>query len=219
MADEPGLFVPPQYKARDPTAIVRAYPFALFVTTGNGGIRATSIPLFFESDTSTDAMFGHLARRNPQAGTLVQDMPALAVFSGPHAYISAAWYREKPEVPTWDYVVAQVRGTIRPIDDAKESLSILERTASILEAGTENAWTLADAPPGRVEALLPHIRSFRLEVASIEGVTKLSQSHPVADRQNVVRQLLTKGDDGNAAEVAHLIALTDLMETLGRLEL
>lgn len=198
----PSLFVPSYYRADDPAAIVRAHPFALLVTT-EGGIWATSIPIFFESEHTTATMIGHMARRNPHAGSLCDGESALAVFSGPHAYVSPRWYSEMPEVPTWNYIVAHVRGSIHPVDDEAGQIAILRRSAAILEASAESPWTL-DQASARVAELLPRIRSFRIRVEQIEGATKLSQRHPPSDRARVAEQLAAK-DDGNSMEIAALM--------------
>src|SRR5579885_680130 len=203
----PGLFVPSYYQADDPAAIVRAHPFALLVSA-SGGIWATAIPIFFENENTTATMVGHMARRNPHAGCLRDGEPVLAVFSGPHAYVSPRWYVEMPEVPTWNYVLAHVRGTIHPVDDEAGQMAVLRRAVTILEAGAEAPWTL-DQLSARVAELLSRIRSSRIRVERIEGAAKLSQRHPASDRARVVTQLASKGD-GNSAEIAALMrALPD----------
>jgi transcriptional regulator len=202
----PSLFAPSYYAAEDPAAIVRQHPFALLVTNDEAGIHATSIPIFFEDGDSVATMVGHMARRNSHAASLTENQGALAVFSGPNAYISASWYEEKPEVPTWNYIAAHVRGNIEPIDDPEEQISILRHTTAVLEHGSKRPWTLEQASKGRVETLLPMIRSFRIKVIRIEGVTKLSQTHPVGDRMRVARELLAH-DDENAAAIARLMML------------
>jgi transcriptional regulator len=199
----PQLFAPPAYRAADPVAIVRAYPFALLTTVDAGEVHATSTPIFFERDDSTDMLVGHLARRNPHAAVLAAGQKTLVVFSGPHAYVSPRWYVEKPEVPTWDYVAAHVRGILEPIDDDAGQRAVLARTAERLEHGAADPWTLGHAPEGRVAFLLPMIRSFRIRIESIEGVTKLSQTHPASDRARIVNGLM-QDDEGKA--IARLIA-------------
>ena len=72
----------------------------------------SSTPIFFARDDGRESLVGHMARRNPHAAALEDGQPALAVFWGPHAYISSRWYEEKPEVPTWNYVQAHVRGVL-----------------------------------------------------------------------------------------------------------
>src|SRR5689334_6166878 len=103
MTAERLLFAPDAYAAADPVAIVRRYPFAQFVTEGPD-LLATAIPLFFEHDRDASTMVGHMARRNLQASALHAGQRALAIFAGPHAYISSRWYKDRPTVPTWNYV-------------------------------------------------------------------------------------------------------------------
>jgi transcriptional regulator len=202
---QPSMYTPPHYAAADPAAIVRAYPFALLVTPAEHGTFATSTPIFFESDTDTSTLVGHMAGRNPHAAALEAGQPALAVFWGPHAYISSRWYKAMPQVPTWNYLQAQVRGVLEPIDDREGRVAVLRRTAEVLERKGDPPWTLEQAPDGRIDALLPHIRSFRIHVDKIEGATKLSQKHPASDRLRVVEGLLAAGDS-DAVEIARLMA-------------
>ena len=204
------LYAPNAYAAADPRAIVRTYPFALLVTHDGAETYATSAPIFFGADDREDVMVGHLARRNPHAAALSAGQKALAIFSGPHAYISAAWYRDRPTVPTWNYLSAHVRGRLDPIDDAAEQLTVLRRTAEVMERGATEPWTLEQAPPGRVEFLLPMIRSFRITVERVEGVAKLNQTHGPADRLRVMERLLQSNDPG-AHEIARLMAQLGVM--------
>lgn len=199
------MYAPPHYAAAEPAAIVRAHPFALLVTPSEYGSFATSAPIFFENDTDTSTLVGHMAGRNPHAVALSIGQPALAVFWGPHAYISSRWYAAMPQVPTWNYLQAQVRGVLEPIDDREGRIAVLRRTAEVLEQRGEPPWTLEQAPEGRIDALLPHIRSFRIRVEKIEGATKLSQKHPASDRVRVIEGLLAQGD-GGAVEIARLMA-------------
>ncbi|MBU0826157.1 MAG: FMN-binding negative transcriptional regulator [Alphaproteobacteria bacterium] len=189
------MFVPDHYRAPDPRALVARYPFAQLVSAARDGSPfATSVPIYFASDAPDETMLvGHLARANPHADVLDEGQAALAIFAGPHAYISSSWYVERPTVPTWNYMTAQVRGRLTPVDDDEEQLAIMRRTIVMSEAYNGSDWTMADAPEGKVEFLLPMIRSFRIEVERIDGVTKLSQTHPPGDRQRVIAALRARG--------------------------
>ncbi len=202
------LFAPDAYVAADPVAIVRRYPFAQFITSGPTDLLATAIPLFFENHGDTTTMVGHMARRNPQASVLETGRRALAIFAGPHAYISSRWYKDRPTVPTWNYVTAHVHGTIEPIDDDAAQRAILQLTARVMESDALTPWTLEQAPPGRVDQLMPKIRSLRLRVERIEGVTKLSQTQPAPDRVRVMEHLLERNDEGSH-EIARWMLTVD----------
>lgn len=202
---EAQLFVPDSYVAANPGMIVRDHPFAVLVTANAGGIHATSTPIYFEEDWDETRLIGHIARRNAQAATLEEGASALAVFSGPHAYISSRWYQDLPQVPTWDYVAAHARGWIEPLDEEDAALAVLRRIIAIEEAGAAEPWTLEAAPPGRIAMLLPKIRAFRVHVATLEGVTKLNQGHPPSDRARIVDALSGRGESSEDA-IARLIA-------------
>lgn len=191
------------YGAPDPAALVRAYPFATIVSPQ---LHVTATPILFERDDSEATMIGHMHRGNRHATALIAGEPVMAICAGPHAYVSPRWYHERPTVPTWNYVMAVVRGTIEPIDDDAGQLAVLRRSVELMEAGADKPWTIDDAPDGRVAELLPRTRSFRIHVESIEGVTKLSQTHPSGDRRRVMEGLLAlPAEPGIAALMAPLV--------------
>jgi transcriptional regulator len=179
----PSLFRAEPYIASDPATVVRDYPFATLILPD---MSATTTAIVFETDDSVSTLIGHMAGRNPQAKAMQSGDKALAIFAGPHAYISPRWYVEKPEVPTWNYVAAHVRGTLEVIEDDGGQTEVLRRTIEIAESGFDEPWTIDMAPEGRVAFLLPKIRSFRIHIDSIEGTTKLSQTHPESDRQRIM---------------------------------
>jgi transcriptional regulator len=182
----PSLYRPSVYDAADPATIVRAHPFAMLISPG---LHATQTPILFEFDDRDDVLIGHLAGRGAHGASLLTGDAALAVFTGPHGYVSPRWYVEKPQVPTWNYVSAQARGVLKVIEDDDAQIAILRRTIDTMEAHWPDPWSIDDAPDGRVALLLPMIRSFRVRIDSLEGVTKLSQSHPDGDKQRIIEGL------------------------------
>jgi transcriptional regulator len=199
------MYSPSAFAAADPVSIVRKYPFAHLITATGDETYATPTPVFFETDDTVDTLVGHMTRINPQAQTLQTGQRVLAVFPGPHTYISASWYKTLLTVPTWDYVSAQIRGRLEIIDDDAGQIEVLRRVAQVLERDNEHPWTLEQAPPGKVQQLLPRIRSFRITIERIEGVTKLNQTHPPSDRMLIIQQLLAR-QDSDSREIARLMA-------------
>ena len=55
-----------------------------------------------------------MARANSQWQSAA-GRPVLAIFHGPHAYISPSWYESADVVPTWNYVAVHVSGVLRLI--------------------------------------------------------------------------------------------------------
>ncbi|HAE94030.1 MAG TPA: FMN-binding negative transcriptional regulator [Hyphomonas atlantica] len=188
------MYIPKAYRSDDPASIIDRFPFGQLVTSHEGFPYATAVPMYLDvQPDGTTQLVGHLARHNPHAGTLAKGQPALAIFTGPNAYISASWYEERPTVPTWNYIAAQVRGVLTPVDDDDEQLSIMRTTIRRSETDSSSNWMMEHAPDGKVETLLPHIRSFRIAISQMDAVTKLSQTHPVGDQTRVADALEARG--------------------------
>lgn len=204
----PRMHIPPAYAVAEHELReeLARRPFGHLVTCGASGLRTTATPFIFETDAGGERyLVGHIAGRNGQASDLVSGMSALAVFGGPQAYVSPRWYREKPDLPTWNYVGIQVHGTLEPIDDEPGKRRVLSRTAEVMERHRAEPWSLEEADPERVATLLPHIRAFRFAIERLEGAHKLSQNKPPVERLNVIRGLLESGEP-DALAVAKLMA-------------
>ena len=123
---------------------------------------------------------------------------ALAVFSGPHAYVSPTWYETENVVPTWNYAAVHATGSVELIADRQSLLEIVTRTVAVYEAPMPRPWTLDRNSPV-VDRLLAQIVGFRLPIERLVGKWKLNQNHPAARREKVVAALEYRGDaDGRA---------------------
>jgi transcriptional regulator len=208
------MYIPAHFAAPDQESLFAAieqYSFATLVSPSAGGLVASHLPLLVARDSVAGArhgvasygtLVGHMARANPQwreaAG---QDV--LAIFSGPHAYISPQWYEAERVVPTWNYVAVHVSGRLELIEDPAVAEALLRRTVAHYEAARPQPWTL-DEPAEFVERLTAQIVAFRIPIGRIEGKWKLNQNHPAERRQKVVAALEKQGDE-NSVEIAHLM--------------
>lgn len=171
-------------------ALIAAHPLGTLVTHGAAGLAADHIP--FEIGAPTPAApFGtlraHVARANPlwrQAGSDV-----LAVFQGPSAYVSPSLYAEKPVsgkvVPTYNYAVVHAHGTLAAIEEPAWILALLERLTARHESARAAPWSVDQAPPAYIAALLQAIVGIEIPLARLEGKWKLSQNRPPADQAAV----------------------------------
>jgi transcriptional regulator len=128
----------------------------------------------------------------------------LAVFSGPHAYISAGWYADGPSVPTWNYVDVHAYGTVRLVEDSEWLLRLLRRLSARHEAGNPVPWQLENLPEAYLNGMLKGIIGLDIAVSRLEGKFKLSQNRPAADRPRVIAAL-EQGGDENSVAVAKLM--------------
>lgn len=178
-------------------ALIRAHPLATLITAGPGGLLANLVPFILADTGGPGTLRAHIAKANDQVEPLRSGAETLIVFQGPEAYISPAWYPSKKEhgrvVPTWNYVVVQLRGTPRVLDDP----AWLRAQIGALTAQQENPrpepWHVADAPQPFVEAQLNAIIGVEIPITTIEGKWKVSQNRPAADRQGVVAGLQSEG--------------------------
>lgn len=168
------------------------------------------LPLLARRDADGLLLEGHWSRANPQsraaAGT-----DATAIFHGPTAYLSAGWYpdkREQARVPTWNYVVAHLRGTLERYDDTGALGDLVARTADRFEPTVGGDWRYDHADP-RERDQLRGIVGFRLRVTSVDFKRKLSQNHPQANRAAVVEALSALPGDGPRAIAALMRAGLD----------
>ena len=203
----------PQHFAEDRrealVEFVLANPFCTLVTNGPDGLIASHIPLLLDRGVGPiGTLRGHLAKANPQWSNAAPDVDALAIFSGPHHYISPSWYPSKQEhgkvVPTWNYVAVHAYGRMRIVDDRDRLLDHLRNLTDSQEAGNPDRWRVDDAPPDYVEGLTRGIVGVEIEIGKLEGKWKVSQNRPAADREAVAARLRGLGGDDSAA-MAELI--------------
>lgn len=200
------MYIPASFRETDTATLhefVRAHSFALLVSQGAGGLIASHLPLLLDVDADGDAdagphgrLLGHMARANPQWKAIEGE--TLAVFSGPHAYISPSWYETPGTVPTWNYAAVHVYGTLRIVEDRAGLLDILARSVATYESGRPDPWPFDPTGP-EVEAMLKAIVGFRIAIQRIEGKWKLNQNHPEERRRKVIRALETRPDADSQA--------------------
>jgi transcriptional regulator len=74
------------------------------VTTGPPGPVVSHLPMLLDREAGPQGtLVGHMAKANSQWKNLDRE-PALAIFQGPHAYISPTWLQEHNVVPTWNAI-------------------------------------------------------------------------------------------------------------------
>lgn len=208
------MYIPPYFAATDLErlhAAMEAYSFATLISEGAGNLTASHLPLLLQRDHGENGLLlGHMAKANPQweqaAGTNV-----LAVFAGPHAYISPTWYQDEKVVPTWNYVAIHAYGRLELVQDSREKLEILLQTVSVYERHMPVPWSLRESPEF-VDRLVDQIVGFQIPLARLEGKWKLNQNHPPARRRRVAAALQVRSDESSQA-IAHLMAQSLLSES------
>jgi transcriptional regulator len=191
---------------------MRQHPFAILVTLNAGGLVASHLPLLVEKAPAPNGrLIGHLARANGHWRDIDLRTEALAIFSGPDAYVSPSWYATKAEhgkvVPTWNYAAVHAYGALRIVEDAGWLRDLVGRLTDRHESGRAHPWKVEDAPADYVQTHLKGIVGIELTVRRLEGKWKLSQNRPEKDQIGTERGLVETGDP-SAAAVAALMAET-----------
>ena len=173
---------------------MRQYSFATLVNTVNGSPFATHLPLLLDPDTSEyGVLLGHMARANPQWQSFRDEQDVLAIFHGPHAYVSPSWYETTPAVPTWNYTAVHVYGRPQIIEEVEPLAALVDRLTAFYESGLPQPWP-GDMPADFKQKLLKAIVGFTIDITCIKGKFKLSQNRPLEDQHAVARTLAAQGD-------------------------
>jgi transcriptional regulator len=190
------VYLPPHFAETNGKVLlahIERHDFVLLVTHRSELI-ASQVPLLAEQRDGKLYLQGHLARPNPQCADL-DGGEALAIFSGPHAYISPSWYATGPAVPTWNYASVHAYGTSRAITDRPWLEDFLRRLSERHEAREAAPWRMQDQPAPFLDGMLGGIVGFEIAVSRLEGKFKLSQNRPATDRPRIVAALEARADD------------------------
>jgi len=199
------MYIPPPFRIEDPaklSAFIQQNGFATLVTQN---LDANHMPMLLDGNV----LRGHVARANPvwKSG----EGTVLAIFLGPHAYVSPNWYPSKAEtgkaVPTWNYITVHARGRIQWRQEPDWLRAHVTALSQEHESGRPSPWQVSDAPANYVDGLLRAIVGFELTIESLEGKYKLSQNRDAADRAGVRDALAREG----LTDLAHLMN-KDLMD-------
>jgi transcriptional regulator len=191
------MYIPKAFQVSDHSVLgefIEHHSFATLVSMVDGKPFATHLPLLFDRTRSAQgALLGHVARANPQWRVFDGQQETLAIFQGPHAYVSPSWYATSPAVPTWNYTAVHVYGVPQVIDDEQAFSSLLDRLIAYYEAGMPQPW------PGILPAdfratLMQGIVGFVMPIDRIEGKFKLSQNRSRADQRRVVEHFEMSAD-------------------------
>ncbi|TXL73430.1 FMN-binding negative transcriptional regulator [Vineibacter terrae] len=202
------MYIPAHFDLKDlaaAQALMRARSFATLVSTGEDGAPfVTHLPLLLQDDAAAPhgRLIGHVARPNPHWRLFDRGAPSLAVFHGPHAYISPNWYTSPNLVPTWNYTAVHAYGTPRILADSNQALAVVEQLAAWFEASLPQPWSTARLPPGNALAQMRGIVAFEMPIERLEAKAKVGQNRLAADQRSAADALAAQGGEDNTAIAA-----------------
>lgn len=207
------MYQPPifeQTNTRMMQDLVRANPFATLVSAGVGGFEANHLPLLLHSNQQHFGVLrGHVSKANSLLQNYDPSVEVLAIFHGPHHYISPSWYPSKKKhgkvVPTWNYVVVHASGPMQIFQEQELLLSHISELTLNFEDERREPWKVSDAPEDYLRRQLQGIVGIEIDIKKLEGKWKISQNRPENDRQGVIAGLRDEGSE-SALSIADLIS-------------
>jgi transcriptional regulator len=200
------MYVPAAFAEPDLSRLhdfIEQYGFGVLVSQNDGLPFASHLPFLLERAAGPHGtLVGHVARANPQ-WRQAAGQAALAIFSGPHAYVSPTWYEAEQVVPTWNYTAVHAYGPVEVVEDKSALSDIVRAMVRTYEQAMPRPWSF-DPTGTFAERMLGQIVGFRMRIEKIEGKWKLNQNHPVERRRKIMRALRQR-DDANAQAVAALM--------------
>lgn len=197
------MYLPPSFEVADQArihAVIRENGFATLVASADGKPFVSHVPLLLDAARGPQGTLrGHVARANPHADLLIAGAPMLAIFQGPHGYVSPTWYRDRTRnVPTWNYVAVHAQGIPRIVDQPEAVDGLLDGLAAAYEGG-DKPWRIGELAEGQRAAMRKAIVCFDLPIDRLEAKFKLSQNKPEPDRLGVIAVLRQAGDPDSLA--------------------
>ena len=207
------MYLPAHFEQSDPQAIADAIaqnPLATLVTRDGDDLVADHLPLLLEGSPAAGArLIGHVAIANDVWRRAGEGARVLAVFQGPHAYVSPNWYPSKREhhrvVPTYNYVTVQINGTLHASQDPAVKRRAVEALTARMESTQPAPWKVADAPPDYLETMLAAIVAIELRIDRVQAKWKVSQNRSADDRAGVAQALAREAQPGPARQMGTLI--------------
>ena len=189
------MYTPLHYKNENIDEVrefIQANSFGILINQTNGKLWGTHIPMELDTDENGRAiLYSHISKANPQWVSFSPEEEVLAIFQGPHSYVSSSWY-EKEEVPTWNYIAVHVYGKVE-IVEGKELMASLKKLVDKYERSSENPVSiekLSEKTMRQVHGIV----GFKLHITDIQAAYKLSQTRKDTDFHTIVNQLENSPD-------------------------
>ena len=182
----------PYFKEKDQQVVldfIHQHPFAFLAGCSEDGKPvATQVPVFIDSREGKLFLSGHIMKNTDHHKAFLHNPNVLAVFSGPHTYVSASWYEEKEQASTWNYMSVHAKGLLKFLDE-QSLLDVLKRTTNHFENNPYSGSNFEDLSAEYVQRLAKAIIAFEVEVQEMDNVFKLSQNHNEKTYHSIMEKL------------------------------
>jgi len=196
----------PHFKAANEKEVIdfmHAHPFIILCGADKDNKPvATHIPVLFEERDGKLFLLAHVMRKQGHTLAFEHNQNVLAIFYGPHTYVSASWYTDQKMASTWNYQAVHVNGILKFLE--KENLrEILTKLTDTFENNPHSPSLVKNMDEDYVEKSMKAIIAFEIEVVSIQHVFKLSQNRDEKSYENIITHL--NEQDAEAKAVAEIM--------------
>lgn len=193
----------PYFKEKNKQTVIefiRQHPFAfLSGCDENNKPVATQVPVFIDEREGKLFLTGHIMKNTDHHKAFEHNKNVLAVFTGPHSYISASWYTNPQQASTWNYISVHARGVLKFLG-MDELLEVLKRTTNHFENNPHSSASYEQLRQEYVQRLAKAIIAFEIEVVEMDNVFKLSQNRDEKSYHHIMDKL--KEQKGNGEVIA-----------------
>lgn len=185
------MYVPHHFKNENIEEVldfIEKNSFGILVSHVDNKSLATHIPLeLSKNKAGKNILQGHISKANPQWKNFVNDSDVLAIFNGPHAYISSSWY-DHENVPTWNYIAVHIYGKIK-IVEGEDLIHALSKLVDKYESSSKNPVSVSKMTPDFLNLHLKGLVGFEIEINDIQAAYKLSQNRDNKNHENITTEL------------------------------
>ncbi|PVW13338.1 FMN-binding negative transcriptional regulator [Marixanthomonas spongiae] len=188
------MYPPPHHQVHDKEkmiAVIKQFPLGMLVSVKNDKPFITHIPFIYNAESGR--LVAHIDKNNPQLKTLQDGATVTVVFKGPDCYISPSVYASENQLPTWNYIIVHLTGTIELLTDPEAAKDSMIAMTEFLEKPEHKFILHKDNP--KMERFVNYIQAFEIEITHWEGKFKLSQDKSEVDQANAKKQLMKKAKE------------------------
>jgi transcriptional regulator len=198
----------PYFKEKDPLLVrefMMSNPFIILCGCGPEHTAVAShVPVLLEEKAGGLYLRGHIMRQTDHHRAFQDHPEVLAIFTGPHCYVSASWYVEPLQASTWNYMTVHARGRLQFLEE--DGLTdLLQKLTARFESSQPSPSFFEHLPEEYIARLRKAIIAFEIRVESLDNVFKLSQNRDQHSFQQIISRL-GQGDESSRRIAAEMLS-------------
>ena len=173
----------------DILAFMQSNSFATICGIGEDGSPvATHVPVMISLRENKLFLQAHIMRKQAHTVAFEHNDKVMAIFNGPHAYISAKHYEPQNTASTWNYSAVHAKGIIRFLGDT-ELYTMLKNLTAQFEQDPGSPSLIKHMSEDYIQSNMKVIIAFEIEVTQLQHVFKWSQNKPSHIQDNIIQTL------------------------------